>query len=144
MIRIRRTLKVLHVARRAIRRRTHKLPIDVAKIAGNRGVRSGQRELRKGAVVERRGIPRAGAMASLTSGREAGLRVRRIVGLIKVRHMATHTACRRQRELAARVAGVAVQARMRPGQGKARDRMVELGAQPVVHRVAAFARSRQL
>ena len=79
-------------------------------------------------------------MASLARGREASLRVRRIVRLVEVRHVATHATGRRQRELPARVAGIAVERGMRSHQGEARElHVVELRAHPVVDGVALFA-----
>jgi len=139
VVRIGGTVEVLHVTRGAIRWRAYELPIDVTLVARDRGVRSRQQELGKGIVIEGCRIPRAGIVASLASGREAGLCVRRVVGLIKVRQVAANASSLYGVELATRVAGAAVQGCVRPGQGKTRDGMVELRGHPVVHRVALLA-----
>ena len=83
--------------------------------AGHADVRALQREFREGVVIESRGIPRARVMAVLAGCREASLRVRRIIGLVEIRHVATHAGGGRAGKLAAGVAGVAVQTRVGPG-----------------------------
>src|SRR5579864_8615504 len=130
------------MARSAIGRRADKLSVDVALRAGHADVRTRQRELGKGVVIESRRIPRAGAVAGLAGCGEASLGVRWVAGLVEIRHVAAHATGRRVRELAAGVTGVAIQARMRPSQRKIgwRPRMVKLRAQPVVHGVALVAR----
>ena len=136
VVRIGCAVEVLHVARSAIGRGAHKLAIDVALRAGNVGVCARQRELGKGVVIERRLIPGSRVVTRLASIRESRLRVRRIVGLVEVRHVAADASRRRRHEFPARVAGVAIQSRVGSGQGKARElQMVELRAHPVVHRV---------
>ena len=135
-----RILEVLHVARCAVGCRSHKLAVGVALGASHVGVRTGQRELRKSIVVKRCRIPRAGVVTSLASRREASLRVRRIISLVEVRHVAAAAGCRRPRELSTRVAGIAIQSRVRAHQRKARNRkVVKLRAHPVVHGVALIA-----
>ena len=59
VIRIGRAIEILHVARPAIRRRAHKLPVDVALRAGHIHVAPGQREFRESIVIERGHIPGA-------------------------------------------------------------------------------------
>ena len=145
VIGVRRGIEILDVARSAIRGSPDKIAIDVALRAGHVGMRAGQRELRKCGVIESRRIPRARVVAGLARGREAGLRVRRVVRLVEVRHVAAHAACRRQCELAAGVAGVAVQSGVRTHQGEACElHVVELRAHPVVHGVAGFASRRHV
>ena len=140
VIRTGRVLEILHVARRAVGCCSDKLAVRVALRAGHIGVRAGQWELRKSIVVESRRIPSAGVVTSLASVRESSLRMRRIVGLVEVRHVAAAAGCRRARELSSGVAGIAVQGRVRSHQRKARDRkMVELRPHPVVHRVTLVA-----
>ena len=107
-----RILEVLHVARRAVGCGSDKLAVRVALGAGHIGVRTGQGELRKCIVVEGRRIPRAGVVTSLASRWEAGLRMRRIIGLVEVRHMAAAAGRRRANELSSCVAGIAVQGRV--------------------------------
>jgi hypothetical protein len=103
-------------------------------------MRSRQRELGERVVIESRRIPRARVVAGLAGTREASLSVRRIIRLIEVRHVAAHATCRRQRELAARMAGVAIQRRVRAYQREAGElHMVELRAHPVIHGVALLA-----
>ena len=118
----------------------------MALVAGHGRVRAGQRELGKRVVIEGRRIPCACVVAGLASGGEVRLCVRRIVGLVEVRQVTANAGCRQHGELAARVAGAAIQARVRAGQRKMRGRvrsMIELRAHPVVHRVALFARGRK-
>lgn len=136
MVRIGRTVEILYMARGAIGGRAHKLPVDVALRAGNGRVCARQLELRKHVVVESRRIPRGGTVAGLAAGWEARLRMRRIVRLVEIRHVAADASGRCSHELVASVAGVAVQSRMGAGQRETRElQMVELRAHPVVHRV---------
>ena len=60
-----------------------------------------------------RRIPRAAVMASLASRRETSLRMRRVVGLVEIRHVATDAGGWRAHKLASSVAGIAVQSRVR-------------------------------
>jgi len=144
VVRIGRAVEILHVARTAIRRRSDELVVDVALRARDGDVCAGQRELRKGIVIEGRRIPRAGVMAGLAGRREPGLGVRRIVGLIKVRHMTAHTGCRGIHELPAGVASAAIERCVRTDQRETSElQMVKLRAHPVVHRVALLALDRQ-
>jgi len=140
VVRSRRAIEILHVARGTVGRRSDELSIDVALRASHADVRAGQRELRESAVIESRRIPRGSAVAGLASGWEAGLGVRRVVGLIKVRHVAAVASRRRIVELPARVAGGTIEGRVSAGQGEAgKLQVIKLGAHPVVHRVALFA-----
>ena len=138
VIRAGRTLEILYVARRAVGRRSHKLAVRVALGASHVGVRTGQRELRKGIVVECCRIPGTRAVTSLASRRESSLRMRRIIGLVEIRHVATHAIRRRGVESSARMTRAAVQGRVRPGQREIRGwpGMIKLRPQPVVHGVA--------
>ena len=143
VIRFRRGVEILDVARRAIGGRSYKIAINVALRACHVGVRTGQRKFRKGGVIESRRIPSARVVAGLAGRRETRLCVRRIVRLIEVRHVAAHATCRRLRELAAGVAGIAIQSGVRTHQGEACElQMVELRAHPVVDGVALFASGR--
>jgi len=140
MVRSGRAVEILHVARSAISRRSDELSIDVALRASHADVRAGQRELRESVVIESRRIPRGSAVAALASGWEAGLGVRRIVGLIEVRQVTSDASRWRIVELPACVAGGTIQRRVRAGQGEAGElQVIELGAHPVVHRVALLA-----
>lgn len=111
--------------------------------AGHVGVRAGQRKFRKGGVIESRRIPSARVVAGLAGRRKTRLCVRRIVRLIEVRHVAAHATCRRLCELAAGVAGIAIQSGVRTHQGEACElQVVELRAHPVVDGVTLFANRR--
>jgi hypothetical protein len=145
VVRIRRAVEILHMARRTVGGSAHKLAIDVALRAGDRRMRARQRELGKGVVIERGRIPGAGVVARLAPGRESCLRMRRIVGLVEVRHVTADAGGRRPHELSARVARVAVQRSVRPSECESRElQMVELRAHPVVHRMALLAGSWQI
>ena len=140
VVRLCRVREILLVTREAVRRRAHELVVDVALRAGHSRVRADQRILGERVVIEvGRRVPRAGVVAILAGVGEAGLCVRRVVGLIKVRQVAANAISLYGVELATRVAGAAVQGCVRPGQGKTRDGMVELRGHPVVHRVALLA-----
>jgi len=145
VVRICRAVEVFHVARRAVGGSAHKLAIDVALRAGDRRMGARQREFRKGIVIECRLIPRSCVVARLASIREPCLRVRRVVGLVKVRQVAADASSRRSHEFSARVARVAVQRRVGAGQRESRKlQVIELRAHPVVHAVALFASGRQI
>lgn len=145
MVRIGCSVKILDVARRAIGSRPDELAIDVTLGAGYIHVRTSQRKFRERIVIKGRRIPGAGVVASLASGRESRLRVRRIAGFVEVRHVTADAGCRRPYKLAAHMASVAVQGGVRPRQGKPRElQVVELCAHPVVHRMALFAGRRQI
>ena len=138
-------VEVLDVTRSAIRSRAHKLAINVALRTTDAYVRTGQRKLRESIVIECGRIPGAGVMASLAASGEAGLRMRRIIGLVEIRHVAPDAGGWGANELVARVAGVAVERCMSSGQGEAGElQVVELRSHPVVHRVALFASRRQM
>jgi len=59
-------------------------------------------------VIESRWIPCTAVMAGLASGGESGLCVRRIIRLVKVRHVAADASGWSTYKLAPRVAGIAV------------------------------------
>ena len=59
-------------------------------------------------MIEGRLIPRSRVVTGLASIREAGLRMRRVVGLIKIRQVAADASRRRIVELPASVAGGAI------------------------------------
>ena len=133
-------VEILHVARGAIGRRSDVLSVNVALRAGHRDVRAGQREVRELAVIESGRIPCVGVVADLARSRETGLGVRRIVGLVEVRHVAAVASRGRIVELPTRVAGGAIQGRVRAGESEAGElQVIKLRAHPVVHRVALLA-----
>ena len=84
-------------------------------------------------------------MAGLAGGREAGLRVRRITGLVEVCQVTAHAGCWRAYKLSPNVTGGAIKIGVRAGKGETRElEMVKLRAHPVVHRVALFAAGGQV
>lgn len=147
MVRIRCALEIGQVAADTggVRTRQVVVVVDVALRALNRGMCPGQGESGDRVIKSGRRIPRARAMTILASCWEPHLRMRRIIRLVEVRHMAADAGCRRQRELSTRVTSAAIQSRMRPGQRKIRWRsgVIELRTQPVVHGVALLARGRE-
>ena len=137
-------IEVLHVARCAVGRSPHKLPIDVALRARHAHMATGQGKLRERVVIERCWIPRTRTVASLARRGEAGLRMRRIIRFIEIRHVAAVAGRRRVVELPTRVAGGAIQIRVRAGQGKPGElQVIKLRAHPVVHGMALLAGDRQ-
>ena len=145
MVRIGRAVEILHMARRAVGRGPHELPVDVALRAGNVHVRAYQLESRELIVIESGRIPRAGVVADPAGRRETSLCMRRIVGLVKVRHVAAVAGGGRIVEFPARVAGSAIERGVRARQREAGElRVIELRADPVVHRVARLAGRRQI
>src|SRR5215469_14171675 len=113
VIRAGRAVEILHVARGAIGWRSYELSVDMALRARHAHVRSLERERRELIVIECRGIPRARAVAKVACSREAGLRVRWIVGFVEVRHVAAVAGGRRVVEFPSGVAGGAIQRGMR-------------------------------
>ncbi len=145
VVRIGRAVEVLDVAGCAIRRCSHKLAVDVALGTANINVSARQRKLRECIVIESRRIPCAAVVARLAGRREPSLRMRRVVRLIEVRHVASHACGRRADKLPSRVAGIAVQSRVRSHQREAgKLQVIELCPHPVIHRVALFAGRRQV
>lgn len=140
-----RAIEILHVARNAVGRGSHKLTVDMALSTGHVHVPTRQRELCERIVIESRRVPRAAVVAGLTCRRETGLRMRGIVRLVEVGEVAAHAACGRGVELSARVAGTAIQVRVRSDQGEPGElQVVEFRAHPVVHRVALLAGRREV
>jgi hypothetical protein len=135
---------VLHVAAVAIRRRIGELPVDVAKIAGNGRVRTGQRK-RRLAMVECGGNPRGRVVAGLALMRKTGLRVIGIRGAVEVGHMAAIAIRRRALELSSDVASGAFERGVRAGERKAGHfQVIELRVIPGVEAVARLASARKI
>jgi hypothetical protein len=66
--------------------------------------------------------------------------MRRIIGLVEVRHVAANAGSWSSNKLVARVAGVAIQSGVRSDQSEAGElQVVELRPHPVVHRMAILA-----
>ncbi len=116
--------------------------VDVAVEANPRriSVRVRQREA-KGAVVKRRRLPSAGAVALLTSLCEAPNNMVWVLRTLVIRQMAAHAGCRSEVVI---IVDVAVQADarrigVRIGQREAGAGVVEFGVQPGVRAVALLA-----
>jgi hypothetical protein len=112
VIRIRRLVEVRHVAARAIRRDSHELPAHVAGRAIHFRVRARQLEGAQ-VVIELCVLPGGGGVAGVALGGKAGLRVRRVVGLLEIRDMATRTVRGRPGQPSQHMAGRALYAHMR-------------------------------
>ena len=120
--------------------------VRMALGAGHSGMHARQRIVRVKRVVEFGVIPVRCVVANSAIMRQAKGRVRRIGGVIEIHRMrvARIAVCRRSRK---NIIGMAVGARqgsVRPGERIARVfQMVELGAEPAVHRVATLAGGRE-
>ncbi len=144
MIRICRGCEVRLVARVAVGRRPDILVIHMALRARHADVHPGERVIGVRVVIElgvepaRRGVTDAAVM------RQPDLRVRRILGPVEVCLVAPEARRRRALELVVEVAGLALQCSVHTGKRKPGHRkMIELGSEPAVHRVARFARDRK-
>ena len=144
MVRIIRAVVVLQVARRAILRRPGKLPVDVALLAVRRDMLAGQREVGRRVVIERRVAPIRRVVTRLTSGRETGGSVVRIVRAVVVLQVARRAVVRRPGKLPIHMALLAVRRDMFAGQRKVRRRVVvERRVVPVRGVVARLAGGRE-
>jgi len=108
---------VLGMARIAVGGQGCVVVVDVAQCAGHAGVRAGQRE-RGVVMVEGRSRPCGGAVANFAGCREAGSRVRRVVGAVVIRHVAVRAQSLRcpQGVVVVHVALHALQRGMRAGE----------------------------
>jgi len=141
MIRIGRSVVVLHVARGARRARQNCAGVAIAAL--QLGVRSGQRKS-YGAVIEISGLPGGCVVAILTSLRKPEPDVIGVGCLPKIRHVTTDAIRRRSLIPAAQVACGAVEIGVGPGQGKARDfHVIEGSAKPGRDRVALLTTGRE-
>ncbi len=140
VIGIRRSLEILHVARNTIRGCAGKLAVHVALGTGDSHVGSGQRELRECIVVERRGLPGRGRVATLARLRESGLYMVRIRCLLEIGEMTSNARRGRSGEFPSDVASIAIQRNVGSGQRESgKFQVVELGVKPGVDAVALFA-----
>jgi hypothetical protein len=98
-----RSLKILHVAAGARRRSTSELPVHVTLLARNIDVRTGEWELGEGVVVEARGLPGRGCVASLACCRKSRLQVVGLRRALEVLHVTSGARCRSSGELAVHV-----------------------------------------
>ena len=130
MIRIGRSVVVLHVARRARRARQVVVPVGVAIGALQLGMRAGQWKSDR-TVIEVGRLPGGCAVAVLTSLRQSKGDVVGIGSLLEIGHVTTHTVRRRSLVPPVQVAGRAVQTGMSPRQSEAGHfQVIEGSAQP--------------
>ena len=122
-------LVILLVAGVAGRGRVCVLPVDMATGAGHGGVRPGQGEA-GGVVIEAGRNPGCGAVAHLALLREARGRVIGIIGVLKILQVAGDTGRAQVGELPIRMAALALQRGVRPGEGETGQRVVELSIGP--------------
>ena len=143
VIGILRTGEIGRMAGIAIRRNGVEVVVDVAGSAGHGDVSAGKREDRD-RVIEGGSGPVAGVVALRAVGGKASRDMVRVGGALQIRLMATDTGGRCACELPADVAGRAGQCGMGAGEGEITEcGMVELRAQPVIHRMADRAVQRE-
>lgn len=144
VVRVGRTLKVLHVAGNTVGWSAGKLAIHVALGAGDGDVSTGQGKLGKGVVIESRGLPGGCGVAALACLRKSRLRVIRVSRFLEIGKVAAYASGGRASELASDMTGGAVQRDVSSGQCEACVfQVVKLGAGPGVHPVALFAGCRK-
>lgn len=130
VVRVGGLVEVFQVAARAIRWRVGELIVHVALVAGHIHVRASQRELRRSIVVELCPCPRRSRVAHSASRRKTGCAVIWIHGVVEILEMAAGAVGRDGGIVPAHMALRARHADVRPGQGKLRQIMVELGVLP--------------
>ena len=133
-LRVRWTLRggeVLLVARLTHRGLSLEHVVGVAAATEGEAVCAGEGELR-GAVIERRTLPRLHAVARRAQRRERRGRVRRRCGFVVVRGVTTHARHRLALEHAIRVASGAVHGAMRTRECKLREVVIVFGGVPGV------------
>ena len=142
MVRIVCPVEIRDMARVARRRRSNKASADMARIAGDGYVRTGQRELGE-VVVELRIVPVQRAVARRTVCGQTSGGVRWIVRRIVVLNMATEAIRRRSFITSSDMACRAIQSRMSARQDKSCRAVVEHDAAPGGHVVARLASHRE-
>lgn len=139
VIRIRRTLVILHVARGAILGNACVVVVYVATAAGHVDMRAGQRESREGAVIEVHLHPGGHVVTRGARGRERQLHVPRIGSGHVILHVAAHTIGGRAFVPASNVALGAFQIGVRPDQRKSGvAQVIKFRAQPRIHVAVAL------
>lgn len=139
VIRIRRPLVILHVARRAVLRNAGVVVVYVTTAAGHVDMCPRQRESRKGAMVEIHLHPGRRVVARLTRGRERQLHVAGIGRCHVILHVAAHAIRGSSFVLASDMALGAFQVGVRPNQCKSREfQVIKFRAQPRVHVAVAL------
>src|ERR1700752_1386372 len=86
-------------------------------------------------------LPRRSGMTFLAALRQAQRKMVRVAGFLIVGKMATYAGCRRSLILPSNVAGRAVERGVHSG--KREERVIELRAQPVIHRMTLLALHRK-
>jgi len=134
VVRVRRFLVVLQVARAAILGDIRVVVVDMAAGAGRIHVCPGQREPGECSVIKLRLQPRVHVVARGTGGRKCQPHVIRILRSHVVLHVTAHAIRGRPLVLSSDVALGAFQIGVRPHQSKSREaQVIEFGAQPRVH-----------
>lgn len=136
-----RAVVILHVARGTFCTGEIEIPVDVALRTLQSGVCAGQRKSHQ-AVIESRGLPRAGSVASLTGLWKVQRNVVWIRRPAEIRQVASHAIRRRAFEFPSDVASCALQRGVHSSQRKPGVfRVIKFHSKPVVHAVALVARS---
>jgi hypothetical protein len=134
VIRVRRFLIVLQVARSAIFRDVCVIVVNVTARARHIHVRAGQREPGECSVIKLRLQPRGHVVARGARGRECQLHVIRILRAHVVLHVASHAIRRRPLVPPSNVTLSAFEIGVRPHQSESSEaQVVEFGAKPRVH-----------
>ncbi len=140
VIRIRGLSIVGKVARGAVARRPREDSLDVALRARETHMRSREREVGKAAVVERHTRPITGVMAQSAILRETRLGVVGIARAREILKMAADATGAGQLEIAAEMAGGAIELGVNAGQGETSELpVVEGSPHPGIHGVAGLA-----
>jgi len=143
VIRIRRSLIGLHVARGACRTRQIEVSVSVAIGALQFGVGAAQGKSHS-AVIEVGRLPSGRVVAILAGLGEAEPNVVGVGCFAKIRHVTAHAVRRRSFVPAAHVASQTVEVGVRSGQGEAGHfQVIEGGAEPGGDRVALLATGRE-
>jgi len=138
VIRTRRPLKILQVARNTCRGGQVVVSICVALGAGHLCMRTGQGECRLG-MVESCRLPGRSRVADLALLRDPTRHVIRICCPLEILEVARNARRRGDVEIAVRVALIALQLRVSAGQREANRIMIEAGRLPRGRRVAILA-----
>jgi hypothetical protein len=143
VIRIRRCLVLRQVTTRARGRSACILSAYVTRCARRADVRSSQRELRIGVVIELRASPLHSRVTGLTSRRECRRYVIRVRCLLVVRQVTRDAIGRCASKLAVHVTLRTLHIDVCPRKSEARGRVIEFGTGPLHGRVARLASGRE-
>lgn len=130
------------VAAITIGRQGRVVVVDVTIRTSNLGVKTRQRE-RSIVVIERCRRPPRGAVADIALLWDPRCRVVRVIRILVIRQMATHTGCVGQTVIPIRVTLRALQACMEASKRPTRSRVIESSRSPVGSAVAHFTLLRE-